>query len=487
MRLTQNINRGRIDRRCAFFFSTLLALSGIHSSATAQNEYEKIIPEKTDTSIVRYVKTGPFKNNMIVYTRYQNVSCFHMFSNGSETTKDLYLYSTYISDFIIKDSMNVYFCGYSIENDEKKSLIGSFSLTGFPRCLVALSNLDGFAEFKRIESYYIRHNTRKEDHFVMIANTTNNLSTLIDGYKTPDDKWQFFYLTPQQEHIKGYTFNDITVTNDYLVASSSPQKTQKANAYLWLFTLPNSTNTPILSTNIFEKSIQRVKYLGGSKLHVEALRNGFFATLYTTDSIIKQDNPFFYQMDIFHRNQHLYEYRISYQDNLLPNDPYTNVSHRVFDAKVCHGRQLIIGFTPNPNTIFPRPLATETKFMAFGPSILYDGNLLDFSGNARVFQDVHLTSFSQFDFDYSDPDCYCIVTDSDHSNAYLHLHKIKLGSYFSSACHSDGGKGIHLQKPHKVKTFSVLKLGISIASSYNRHYFQTSVPSSVIERICETE
>lgn len=262
-------------------FAVMLFFVGEWNLVIAQEYTKELVNTKSETSIIRRVNS----TDRLVCNDDFVKSTFMLFTDGSTFTHNLSLdVGFHVSDFIIRDRM-VYFCGKKtdVNPNEEVAILGYFSLTGFPSTTVYYHRHEEFAEFRKIESYKVYYESEQEFHIVLTAKKSEQEWSLIDSYELPYDAWGFQALLYYDDSVVNHTFLDISVSDNYVVATSTknyndPSKDTlySRKAFLWFFMKPT-----VLHSNIFNVFVSRIKYPGllSRDLIVERTTGNYFITV----------------------------------------------------------------------------------------------------------------------------------------------------------------------------------------------------------------
>lgn len=187
----------------------LLLFTGLSSSG---QELTRNFYQTTDEySIVREVA----KNEWLVLNYHYPEHVFWLVTESGTTSTGLRIldYDLTISDFEIFDD-TVFFCGNALST----AIFGYYDLASFPSSTIHwVQWTEHFpAAFEKLDIY--RDNTTT--HAVFTATEGENLNMIVDAMHTSSSHWSFNWASPYDDD---YVFDDIAVTDSYIVAVSRYQ------------------------------------------------------------------------------------------------------------------------------------------------------------------------------------------------------------------------------------------------------------------------
>ncbi len=255
----------RIRRKGKALPLAILLLAGLHSLANAQ-EYVKYIGVKSHSSIVRCVD----REKRLVWhaSEHQIFQGFSLYKDNDYGCQIPMLQiptDISVSDFRMNGN-KVYFCGKrKLSDTQYVAILGTFDLQGFPSgSKVYIIPHDNFSEFRRMVAFSKQKRApdglRVTETFVMMtAKTQDGKWTIVDAEPIINDyhrvnpdpaRWRFQALDTQNDSLASHYFQDITVTSDYVIATSSVKdiSSTKYRRYLWYFPLAEIPKVTFLGT-----------------------------------------------------------------------------------------------------------------------------------------------------------------------------------------------------------------------------------------------
>lgn len=206
-----------------------------------------------DTSIIRETS----KDSVMIYNR-RNTSTFMLATPGDNNAFTMYIEPIYVNDFEVFER-NVYFCGYKLEDGIKKAIIGRFYLYNFPynnnpNYYIPYYVVDECTEFKKLDVYRTEEGAPYnmfDIHVVATGATESRSDAILDMIMTTSLPGGvpfncFLYLSSD----KNESFDDVAVTDNYVVVSSRIKTEENPSVIFWHFARPTLIGDNIFSTSI---------------------------------------------------------------------------------------------------------------------------------------------------------------------------------------------------------------------------------------------
>lgn len=205
----------------------------------------------TDTSIVRTIGV----DSVILYNSY-NTSSFMIVTPGATSINTWYIKPVFVNDFEVVGK-SVYFCGYKLEDNVKKAVFGSFNLNYFAADTLQYYVLDSCTELKKLDHYlYTEGLTYWERHLVMTGTTggrSDVLAHTVIGATVPASPLPPFTFSGCDVYFsdnEDENFDDVAVTDNYVVVSTRTKKQGMPLIDFMQFELPTFASASVLYSNI---------------------------------------------------------------------------------------------------------------------------------------------------------------------------------------------------------------------------------------------
>lgn len=244
----------------------------------AQSFIKDVSVKLDEKSIIRTIDS----DNWLISISDANVASF-VWANEFSSMVDLltlpYIENGYyvISDFeILNDT--AYFCGYKKEgSDTEVGIWGYINLAGFSSSDVRYCEFPPSRRFDKLDLY--EDEGRPHIAMIGVSDNTEEFPIIVEVTETGPDSWLFRLLDYSLfQKLSWFFFDDVTVTDDYVIASS--RNTFDNHASVHLFPKPSSYSSFLAGNNIV---VSLGIYPIGPVL-LEYLSSNFFSFLAELDS-----------------------------------------------------------------------------------------------------------------------------------------------------------------------------------------------------------
>lgn len=206
-------------------------------------EYIRGTVEKSfcDTSIIRE-RTS---DSVFVYYSDSRNSLFMLVTPTSIYVPTVSLGSYYVNDFDIFGN-RIYFCGYLLDNGQKKAMFGSFLLTSFPYCSFSCCILDTCTELRKLDVYRVGIDPDFDVHLAMTGTTGTRSDVIVDRVVSSNFPYMYPPCNVYFSNNETESFDDVAVTDKYIVVSSRKMEQGSPIVDFWQFSKPTTTGVSYL-------------------------------------------------------------------------------------------------------------------------------------------------------------------------------------------------------------------------------------------------
>lgn len=228
-----------------------------------------------DSSIVRQFT----KNIAYVYNRTYRTSSFMKVTEGVTVCPSIYIEPLYMNDFELLSDTAV-FCGYIIEEDRKKGIVGFFRLSGFPGVNVYYKVIDECTELIKLDIYSVYDvfvDPRRNVHIVATGTTTGaRTDVLLDmtPFGNSANNCEIHFADGPDEY-----YDDVAATMDFVVVSTRDVETDGTPVVnLWEYVRPSAPGLSIFNTGVSRKRI--TSPVADSPVLLESTVNNEYSAVY---------------------------------------------------------------------------------------------------------------------------------------------------------------------------------------------------------------
>ena len=187
------------------------------------------------------------KDTVLIYYRKPESSTFMLVANGNVNVQTIKINPIFVNDFEVYNNV-VFYCGYVLEGNEKKAILGHFNLKLFPNSSITYYKIYDCQELKKLDVYHtVEFQDYGEIRMVSIGTSSGVRSDVLVDLTTNT-------LFPMNcdmhfSYSENENFDDVAVTDKYVVVSSRNKEQENLVVDFWYYKKPHYVGQDIFNSN----------------------------------------------------------------------------------------------------------------------------------------------------------------------------------------------------------------------------------------------